>query len=55
MSNSSSNNNSRQPGGVEKHGYQPKDSGGSGTSGVRGGYQPAGTGGSPTTPPPKKP
>lgn len=55
MSNSSSNNNFRHPSGTEKHGYQPKDSGGSGTSSVKGGYQPTGSGGSPTNPPPKKP
>lgn len=48
-------NDNNSSGDSNKHGYQPKDSGGSGTSGVRGGYQPAGTGGSPTTPPPKKP
>lgn len=55
MSSTSKSNDSRVPAGTEKHGYQPKDSGGSGTSSVKGGYQPTGSGGSPTTPPPKKP
>lgn len=48
-------NDKNKSGGSDRYGYQPKDSGGSGTSGVRSGYQPAGSGGSPTNPPPKKP
>lgn len=48
-------NDKNTSGDTNKYGYQPKDTDGSGISGVRGGYQPAGSGNSPTNPPPKKP